>query len=217
MNIKKYFKKIKPLIIVYRLVNKKAIIPIKVFINNKKFFLKLKKIKDIRLELGSRDKKSGWVAIDLAKGSDLALDLTKRLPFKDNTISEIHSEHFFEHLSLEEIKNCLKECYRILKDGAKLSFSVPDFERACHLYCKESSFSEKRFWQLPKPNWCKNKMDELNFLIYANNLHKFMFDRENGIERLKEAGFRNCNIRDFDIKKDNDIRKNQSIYFFGKK
>lgn len=213
-------KKRKFLVKTYKFLRKilrKILLPIKIRVYNRKILSVLKNITDIKLELGSRDKKFGWTTIDVAEGADLRLNLTKKLPFKNDSISEIHSEHFFEHLSLQKIKSCLKECYRVLKIGGEISFSVPDFERACHLYCNERDFTYRRFWLLPNPNWCKCKMDELNFLIYADGYHKFMFDRENGIKRLKEAGFKNCRFREYNPGKDSERRKEQSLYFVGEK
>lgn len=215
--LKEKIKEIKILIKPYRFVRRKILLPLNIYFYNKKKISEILKQENIKLELGSREKKPGWVTVDVDKGADLRLNLAKKLPLSDMSIIEIHSEHFFEHLTIEEIKLCLKECFRILKNGGKISFSVPDFERACHLYCNEENFSDKRFWILPTPNWCKSKMDELNFLIYAGGYHKFMFDKENGIERLEEAGFKNCHIREYDLIKDSERRKKQSLYFVGEK
>src|SRR5262245_51873807 len=42
----------------------------------------------------------GWVNIDpFAPGADLHLDLRRPLPFRDDSVSDIYMEHFFEHLS----------------------------------------------------------------------------------------------------------------------
>lgn len=208
----------KSLLISYRAFNRKVLSPIRIYKYNKKNISRILKQDFLKLELGSREKKEGWIVIDMAEGADLRLDLTQALPFPDNSITEIHSEHFLEHLTIDEIKFSLKECFRILKSGGKISFGVPDFGRACKLYSeKENAFYKKKFWASPSNNWCKCKMDELNFLIYADGYHKFMFDEENGIHRLKEAGFKNCHIRKYDPVKDSEHRKNQTLYFIGEK
>lgn len=49
-----------------------------------------------------------------------------RLDFEDNTFDFICSEHFFEHLFLEEAFELIKECYRILKPHGVIRFIVPD-------------------------------------------------------------------------------------------
>lgn len=214
---KERIKKIKILAGLAGVIKRKILSPLMIYFYNHKKILEISKQDIVRLEFGLRGKKPGWITIDLAEGADLRLNLAKKIPLADQSIIEIHSEHFFEYLAIEEIQFCLKECFRILKIGGKISFCVPDFERACHLYCDEEEFSDKRFWMLPNPNWCKSKMDELNFLIYGNGYHKFMFDAENGVERLAEAGFKNCQVREYDPTKDSERRKKQSLYFAGEK
>ncbi len=49
-----------------------------------------------------------------------------RLPFNDNSINFIFSEHFFEHLFLDEAIPLLKECHRILKPYGVIRTCVPD-------------------------------------------------------------------------------------------
>ncbi len=203
----------KALVGLYRIPYKRVFLPIKKRNHNKKNLKKAWSCEDLRLELGSSEKKSGWFTVDLKEGADLIYDLTQPLPFPDESITEIHSEHFFEHLYINEIKSCLRECFRVLKCGGEISFSVPDFKRACETYLNK----EKIFWLLPNPNWCKTKLDELNFLTYADGYHKFMFDEENGIERLKEAGFENCRVREHNPQKDNSHKRHESLYFVGYK
>ncbi len=49
-----------------------------------------------------------------------------QLPFPDGTFTFIYSEHFFEHLFLDEAAALFQECYRILHPGGVLRTSVPD-------------------------------------------------------------------------------------------
>src|SRR5262245_43505689 len=43
--------------------------------------------------------KLGWINVDLwANEADLHLDLRESFPFRDESVSFIYSEHFFEHL-----------------------------------------------------------------------------------------------------------------------
>jgi predicted SAM-dependent methyltransferase len=48
------------------------------------------------------------------------------LPFDDNSINFIFSEHFFEHLFFDEALSLLTECYRILKPYGVIRTCVPD-------------------------------------------------------------------------------------------
>jgi predicted SAM-dependent methyltransferase len=49
-----------------------------------------------------------------------------RLPLDDNSIEYIYSEHFFEHLFLDEAIALLKECHRVLKTHGVIRTCVPD-------------------------------------------------------------------------------------------
>lgn len=54
---------------------------------------------NLRLNIGcGSNVKQGWINIDLCGSADLQLDLRESLPFADETVSMIYSEHFFEHL-----------------------------------------------------------------------------------------------------------------------
>ncbi len=49
-----------------------------------------------------------------------------KLSFQDTSVSFIYSEHFFEHLFLDEAIDLFNECYRILENGGVLRIVVPD-------------------------------------------------------------------------------------------
>lgn len=92
----------------------------------------------IRLDLGcgSRKKEGGYIGIDqhAFAGVDHVLKLgSQPLPYKDNSVEEIHSSHFFEHLSAVERCHVINECYRVLKPGAKMKVLVPHWG-SCRAY-----------------------------------------------------------------------------------
>lgn len=55
------------------------------------------------------------IDIDPKAPADIRLDTRKPLPFKDNTVSYIYSEHFFEHIDYLHLT-----AFRILKDWLRL-------------------------------------------------------------------------------------------------
>ena len=48
------------------------------------------------------------------------------LPFRDSCFDFAFSEHFFEHLFLDDAFGVLRECHRVLRHGGVLRTSVPD-------------------------------------------------------------------------------------------
>lgn len=65
------------------------------------------------------------------------LDLTKPLPYTDNSITAIFSSHVFEHLFMDEVEKLIGECYRVLKPGGICRVVVPDLEKIIALYNPE--------------------------------------------------------------------------------
>lgn len=91
----------------------------------------------IRLNLGGRGTQiPGFQTVDLEPGSDCVSDVSK-LPFEDETVSEIYASHILEHFSHLRTPLVLKEWLRVLKRGSKAYISVPDFDAMAKLYWKE--------------------------------------------------------------------------------
>lgn len=55
-------------------------------------------------------------------------DVTKPVPWKDNSVSLVTSHHLIEHLTREEGAFFLGECYRILKPSGVVRLSTPDLD-----------------------------------------------------------------------------------------
>ena len=88
----------------------------------------------MKLNLGSNDlplKDFINIDFDPAVKPDLVADATK-LPYEDETVDEIYAGHLLEHFALNE--EVLKEWYRVLKTGGKITITVPDVEKSLKLY-----------------------------------------------------------------------------------
>jgi len=84
--------------------------------------------------VGQDGKKYIGVDIVALPGVDVVHDLTVfPYPFEDNSVDEIISNHFVEHLTGDDFIKHFDECYRILKLGGKM--------QVCHPYC----FSARAF------------------------------------------------------------------------
>lgn len=109
-----------------------------------------------RLDVGcGKTKRDGYIGIDIGDfGQEIIMDVEeKRLPFQDNEIDSIFSQHFLEHLN-DPVK-LLDEFWRIVKKDGFVEIIVPhkDNTRAYDVhhrrYFNEVSFdSLKDKWEI---------------------------------------------------------------------
>lgn len=92
--------------------------------------------KGLKLNLGcGKDKREGYLNCDFIRevNPDFICDLSKKLPFKDNSVNEILLNHVIEHVkNWDEV--LIKEIYRICKNNAIIKIRAPYFKH-------ESAFS----------------------------------------------------------------------------
>ena len=92
-----------------------------------------------KLHLGCGIRKvNGWLNVDVVN-SDCNLDLAHaKLPWKENSFDFVVSQHFIEHLLLEdELFPLLKETYRVMNPGAEIWLTTPDMEKICTAYLEK--------------------------------------------------------------------------------
>lgn len=79
-----------------------------------------------------------WVNIDIVSRFPEVIehDLTKGLPFADESVDVCYSSHVLEHLRKNEADFFISECKRALKAGGVLRLTVPDLEVICRNYLK---------------------------------------------------------------------------------
>lgn len=89
----------------------------------------------LHLGCGEKHRIKGFINIDAQayKNVDKACGIDK-LPYKDDTITEIYASHCLEHFKHTETDRVLKEWFRVLKKGGVLWIAVPDFNAAISYY-----------------------------------------------------------------------------------
>jgi predicted SAM-dependent methyltransferase len=173
----------------------------------------------IFLELGAGDKKGKgeWLTIDLNSNCDVVWNLINGIPFPDNSVHKIYSSHLFEHFSFKDGQRLLDECKRVLIPGGIFSICVPNAKLFISAYLSDDNFDKDKYLSYKPANNCTSKIDCVNYIAYMDGHHKYMFDEENIIIILKNKGFKNVKIRDFDRNLDLEKRDWQSIYAQGEK
>lgn len=158
--------------------------------------------------------KEGWVNIDMSTEADLQLDLREAMPFLDESVEIIYSEHFLEHLDFpDDACNFLSESFRVLKKGGEFSVGVPDTEWPLKAYVnKEPEYfllAKERFLN---PKWCNTPLHTINYHFRQCGDHKYAYDFETLAQVLKEAGFIDIALRNFDPQLDDEFRKIGTLY-----
>jgi predicted SAM-dependent methyltransferase len=96
---------------------------------------KIKKQKPIlKLDLGcGKRKQEGFHGVDSEKfdGVDTVQDLRLMWPWPDQSVDEVFSSHFLEHLTGSERVHFFNELYRVMKDGSQARIITPDWSHDC--------------------------------------------------------------------------------------
>src|ERR1700684_350724 len=102
----------------------------------------VRKFDMIKLHLGAgAHHMKGWLNLDaeLPRGLPEMHGFTQwiapaRIPAGDGEADYVYSEHFLEHLTLEDGEAVLAEAHRVLKPGGVLRVSTPDLARILKAY-----------------------------------------------------------------------------------
>jgi predicted SAM-dependent methyltransferase len=169
----------------------------------------------ISLDLGcGPTKRPGFVGIDLSETADVRWDLRWGLPFADNTIAEIRSDHFLEHLELPMVVTVLSECHRALRSGGSLDFTVPHFDPYLDAYLRHDfEFLKENIYDVPRDqeDLYDTCFDRIIWLLYRDGGHQSMFDTESILAKVRLAGFTSVTTREYDSTRDVNQRFS-SIY-----
>jgi SAM-dependent methyltransferase len=86
------------------------------------------KAKPLRLDIGSgRFPKKGFVTVDRYEVADIEADMWE-IPLEDDSVEEISCSAAMEHIPFMKVAPTLKEFYRILRPGGRLTVEVPDHD-----------------------------------------------------------------------------------------
>ena len=137
----------------------------------------------------------GWLNTDIAPQSRevVALDLSKPLPFEDETFDYVASEHFIEHMALADGVRLLGECFRILKKGGRVRMATPDITRLLALYTAEPSDLQKNYVDWVNRTFLAG-ITGYNPTVILNNMfynwgHRFIYDQKLLALIMSKAGF----------------------------
>lgn len=180
---------------------------------------RLKRKTNIKLNLGAGPHKgnNGWTNIDMLPQTDIVWDLRRGIPLPDSSVSCIYSSHLLEHIPAPQQAVFLSECHRVLAKNGEFIGCVPDAGKFIDAYSQNRELIPKDQWYINALVETNSIMDQLNYIAYLGGQHHYMFDEQNIVNILTDAGFSNCKIRQFDPVYDKLERRNMSLHFYGEK
>lgn len=132
-----------------------------------------------------------WVNVDIDTSChpDLVADLREGLPFKSNSIDDIHSEDFVDQLELEKAYRFFMECHRILKEKGVMRVLTPDLHQFARRYV-EGDVILFKLWdeQIGLPLKTRRLCEIFNLAMRLGG-HTFLYDEETLTHLLRECGF----------------------------
>ena len=119
-------------------------------------------------------------------------DATTAFPLADGCLEWVYSEHFIEHLTLQETVGWLTEMRRLLRPGGHARISTPDLHRYARGYAdsRDGFFPEhaRRLREIGAPDVSERGGWMLNQIFYQWG-HKWIYDLEEIRHVAGRAGF----------------------------
>jgi predicted SAM-dependent methyltransferase len=233
MNVRRLIAKAtNPVLPIYisRQVETELKITLRQFLYSSRTRRRLAKLQGCRVNIGCGSWPTpGWVNLDVWPLPNVYYwDCRRGLPFADNGVAAIYSEHAFEHLDLEtEAKPFLQECRRCIRPGGVVRLVVPDAGAYVRAYGKGwESLAAMRPLKKNESGWqdCRSnnvyttQMQLINAVFRQDYQHKYAYDEETLTLILRDAGFINvvrqtCGISlDPEMTRDREDRSAESLY-----
>jgi len=131
------------------------------------------------------------------------MDVRKRIPFPDSSVSCIYSSHTFEHFTYEESQAVARECFRVLRPGGILRIVVPDLAIAVREYLADRENPKASHQFIGRLLLISGVRD----LLHPGAHHRQMFDGRSLVHMLREAGFASPEVSSFGNSRIPEIEK----------
>jgi SAM-dependent methyltransferase len=120
-------------------------------------------------------------------------DIVQGLPLADESCCAIYCSHVLEHLCLDDLRQALRNTYRVLEPGGVFRLVLPDMETAIRSYVESTHASAcsdfLRETLLGRPTRTRG-LRGLLIAMLGNNEHLWMWDFKGLQKELADAGFR---------------------------
>lgn len=161
---------------------------------------KIPLLKSLLFKIGLIQKitlEAGWRGKSIKKH-----DITKGIPFEDESVDFIYCSHVLEHLPISKTRTVLKETYRVLKKDGILRIVVPDLKLLAKNYVEGNT----EFFGEEKRPIADQFLESLHIEGFSerpfierllHSRHKYMFDADSLRFLIGKAGFLNIEMCKF--------------------
>lgn len=134
------------------------------------------------------------------------LNLSKPLPFADNSVNAVFSSHVFEHLFMDEVERLIEEIHRCLTPGGVCRVVVPDLEKIIKIFDRQD------------PRHFVSVMFEVSARRNVKNAHHSGFTGSLLEKLFREAGFSETAVLSYRVGRCPDVeeldnRPEESLFF----
>jgi predicted SAM-dependent methyltransferase len=151
-----------------------------------------------------------WINLDLSPETraDVIWDVTNGLPFPNDSCAFIYSEHFLEHMSVQDGVRFLVECRRSLQPGGVVRIGMPCLQEIARQYY-EDTWAQQSWLQKYGYSWIKTRAEYIN-IGFRDWGHQWLYDFEELERRLREAGFNRIERAEWGESKYPDLRERET-------
>jgi predicted SAM-dependent methyltransferase len=161
-----------------------------------------------KLNVGCGNKfHSDWVNVDMISYSPKVkvVDLTKGIPFSDNSFDVVYHSQVLEHIPKEKAEYFIKECYRVLKPNGIIRVVVPDLENIVDEYKRLLAENIENPTDLSRANyeWIMIEMYDQSVRHYSGGLMAKFIRQPNLINEqyiVDRLGYVGNNLRNSNFK-----------------
>jgi predicted SAM-dependent methyltransferase len=131
----------------------------------------------------------GWTNLDLdpESGADIIWDVADGLPFTSGSCTFIYSEHFLEHLPVQQGVRFLAECHRSLQKRGVARIAMPSAHELIKHY-HDNVWAAQPWLEKYGFSRIKTRAEYIN-ICFREWGHQWLYDFEELERRLREAGF----------------------------
>jgi predicted SAM-dependent methyltransferase len=148
-----------------------------------------------------------WTNVDMASYSPevKVVDLTKGIPFHDNSFDVVYHSQVLEHIPKEKATDFVEECYRVLKPGGIMRIVVPDLENIVDEYKRLLNENLENPTDLSQANydWIMLEMYDQSVRHYSGGLMVDFIRQPNLVNEkyiVDRLGYVGANLRNSNIR-----------------